>query len=353
MDSKSKDKDGLGVSSPQPGSATSDREPSTPADLVVEPADGGAEQVKFQAEFSQNLKETEEALLQVVGDSLSEVEARSWQRARTIVEQFRPVPWFIWRLSHFVLGTPGQTKEVSEGMVFGLRRLLFAAASDPVLGVGEKVNSVRKALQVIPADAVAAVAVMHAVNRRLSSKGHDRLWRPIVDDAILRARLGVEIGGGLDFFGAGRGMLAGYAGRCGLAILLASGAGDTAKAARCLELLAGGESIRDVGFKVYECDPLQVSAMTLSAAGCGRDAAFGTVAFSLRESAPAETFVDNDEQLRWCAAFTAAEALRTGKLELMTPGLWAALGLTEESEQSELRETCKKIGRRGHGWPWL
>lgn len=314
-------------------------------ELVSEPVEVPND---FNTELAQTLKETEQAISEQY-PSLAANGAQSWTIAREVVQNFRPVPWFVWRLSNFVLGKPGQINPVSEGLVFGLRRLLFAAASDATLGSGMKVNNVRRALEVLEPDVVAAIAVIHAVCRRLSSYQFDRIWRPMLDDALLRSQIGLMVGQNQPSFGAGRGMLAGFAGRCGLTILLASGSLEQAREA--LEMLATGAEFREVGAKLFGCDPLQVSAMTLSAAGCGRDAAFGTVNYAAKVDL--EKVVENEEQLRWLAAFTITESVRTGKLSELDPRLWEVFDLDPVSAAEELQNRVRTMVRRGHGWHWI
>ncbi|MDC0357633.1 hypothetical protein OAO01_02375 [Oligoflexia bacterium] len=324
----------------------SGKKPEALVDLVSEP-EVSPDTDDFERQLQKTLKETEEAVLQNTKVELTPDQAKSWQSARTIINDFRPVPWFIWRLSNFVFSKPGQEAEISEGLVFGLRRLMFAVASDQVLGAGTKINNVRKALQVVPCDVVAAVSVIHAVCRRLSSKAHDRIWRPILDDALLRARIGLEVGAQDPSFGPGRGMLAGFAGRCGLVILISTGELEEARTA--LEMLATGSEIRDVGNLIYKCDPLQVSAMTLSAAGCGRDAAFGTVSYALRHSAE---LVASAEQLKWLSAFAITEGVRAGRASEVPQQFWEQLGFSEK-DREEIAVSSKRLVRRGHGWNWI
>ncbi len=316
--------------------------------LVEEPANGSKSKDNFDEQLEKTLRETEEAVLSLKEISSDPAQARSWEEAKECVSRFKPVPGFIWRLSHFVLGRSGQIQPVSEGLVFGLRRLLFAAASDSALGADGKINNVRKALKILDPDVIAAVSVIHAVCRRLHKKPHERIWRPILDDAVLRARIGFDVGSYSPDFGKGRGMLAGFAGRAGLAVLISSGDLDSARQA--LELLANGKSIRDVGLIVYECDPLQVSAMILSAAGCGRDSAFGTVSYA---SSAARSIVANDEQLRWLSAFTIVESVRVNTPESVDAEYWQVLGLDNPESKDQLLSLAKKAIRRGHGWAWI
>jgi hypothetical protein len=318
------------------------------AELVVEPETAPAEADSFARELKRTLKETEQAVL-TLEDHDNENFAQSWEKARALVEDFNPVPGFIWRLSNYVLGTPGQINRASEGLVFGLRRLLFAAASDPILGIGTKVNNVHRAIEVLQPDVLAAAAVIHAICRRLSTRQFERIWRPILDDAMLRAQVGFYVGSENPHFGAGRGMLAGFAGRCGLAMLIASG--ELEQARRALEMLATGAEIKQVGMNLYGCDPLQVSAMTLSASGCGRDSAFGTVAYSSAGKVKDVSLTAG--QVGWQAAFTITECVRTSRIQDVPENLWDALNFCDQQQKDALIERAKICLRRGHGWNWL
>ena len=323
---------------------------SSGADLVVEPPkDSDSDQ--FGEEFAKTLSETESAILDL-NRSDDKTFSDSWKRSREVVANFQPVPWFIWRLVSFVFSRSNEEGCLPEGLVLGLRRLLFAAASDQFLGEGAKVNNVKQALEVLPPDLIAAVSVIHATCRRLNTFQFDRIWRPIIDDAVLRAQIGFLVGQGHDSFGPGRGMLAGFAGRCGLAILIASG--NLEQARNYLEMLAAGADINKVGLKLYGCDPLQVGAMSLSVSGCGRDAAFGTVQYGLETSIEYKIHtVQNEEQLRWFSAFTVIELTRMGREREIIDPIWVALGFQDAQSRAELAQAVRTLIRRGHSLPWI
>ena len=298
-------------------------------------------------------RELEKALTQTVAEVTATAgaqdRAQSLHNALELVSRFQPAPWFIWRLSNFVFATGGRTNQANEGLVLGLRRLLFAAASDSVIGAGKKVNNVREALGTLGSDVVAAVAVMFAVNRKLASKPHERIWYPILEDAVLRAQLGFLLGVvSEDHLSAGRCMLAGYAGRVGLAIQIATGTLDQAR--KTLDMLASGAEIKDVGLSVYGCEPLHVSGMTLTASGVGRDAAFGTMEFSLRGAKP---IAEDATQRAWHAAFSIIELARIGHGTEIPEDAWAALGFTEKAAQDEYLASATQVVRRGSSLSWL
>jgi hypothetical protein len=313
------------------------------------PGAARAEQTQYTEEVQRALAETENALSGFAGiaDGAS-VHPGTWQRARQIVEDFRPVPWFIWRISNFVFGTPGEIRVIPEGLVFGLRRLLFAAASDSLLGGSEKVTDVATAMRVLPSDVIAAASVIHALCRKLASKHLERMWRPILDDSLIRAQIGHRVGAQNPNFGAGRGMLAGFAGRVGFAILLATG--DEQQAQAAMEKLAVGVSARDVGVSIYGCDPIQVSAMTLSAAGCGRDCAFGMVSYAIDRPG---CCLANQDQAHWLAAFAITENVRLNTTQQLGEDTWEFLNFLKLEERTALIDQAKNHIRRGHGWQWM
>lgn len=305
------------------------------------------EEAQFAAEMSDALVSTER---DAVAFTTSFDRSRSWQLSRELILNFQPVPWFIWRVSNFVFSAKGKPNPISEGLLLGLKRIVLAAANDKVLGKGSNVTDIRQAIRDLPSDVIAAVSVIHSISRKIASCPFDRAWRPILDDAILRAHVGYFVGHVNPLFGPGRGMLAGFAGRCGLAILIATGRGDQAE--RALSLLAIGKSLKQVGLEVYRMDPLQVSAMTLSAAGCGKDAAVGTVAYASQEDDPDVANL-NEEQKKWLSAFTVTEAIRTNQKDSVTDDHWERLGFESPEEKDELRGLVKMLVRKGHGWNWI
>ncbi len=313
---------------------------------LVEQNKNDPEEEKLSKQIGVSLDETELRVRQLLSDQQAQMD--SWHLAREIVENFKPVPWFIWRLANYVLLKPGRINEVPEGMLLGLRRLLFAAASDPILGAGKPVNEVRRAMSILSSDVIATVAVMHSICRRLATKDFKRIWHPILEDALLRAEIGFLVGSRHPSFGGGRGMLAGFSGRVGLAVTIASGSVDNARDA--LEGLASGGDIGQVGMGIYGCDPLQVSAMLLSASGCGRDAAWGTVGYAARNLVAG---TDNDEQRLWLSAFSICELVRLGRSAEIAEETWNALNFTSDADRDQITQYAQKLVRQGTSWSWL
>lgn len=273
---------------------------------------------------------------------------KGWDEARDAVANFKPIPWFIWRISNYVFSGGTGARTISDGLVFGLRKILIAAASDKVLGSNRPVTTTREALRILPHDVAAAVCVLHSISRRLSSLANERIWGPLLDDAIIRAHIGFYVGQMNLDFGPGRGMLAGFAGRIGLAIMIAQGSEKQGYDA--LASLARGGQIKEVGEDIYELDPLKIAAMTLSASGCGKNAAFGTVSYA---SAEAVSEISNGEQLRWLAAFSTIESARMGTLENVDQKLWETLGYYGDEEKTALHDLVAILVREGHGWHWI
>lgn len=306
------------------------------------------DEANFTQEISHVLESTAKDAVALTSTELDK--SRSWQLSKELVLKFQPVPWFIWRLSNYVFNTKGKPNTASEGLVLGLKRLILSTAKDSVLGKGGNIADSRQALKAVSSDVLAAVSVIHTISRKLSTYQFDKAWRPILDDAVLRAHVGFFVGHVNPDFGAGRGMLAGFAGRCGLAILIATGTSE--KADKALSSLASGNSLKNVGLEVYKMDPLQVSAMTLSAAGCGKDAALGTVAYASVDDDSDFTAL-SEEQKKWLSAFTVTEAVRTNNIDSVSADHWERLGFENDEEKSELKTLVKMLIRKGHGWGWM
>jgi hypothetical protein len=180
--------------------------------LLIEPPPE-KESSGFTLELHRSLEQAQAEVIRAVTAAGSG--PRSFESARKIVEDFRPIPWFIWRISNFVFSSPSAPDQIPEGMVLGLRRLLFAAASDLQLGKGRKINNLREALQTLSPDLVAAAAVVHAMCRRLRTTCNERLFSTVTEEALVRAQIGLFVGKQCAAFGPGRGMLAGFLDRWG------------------------------------------------------------------------------------------------------------------------------------------
>ncbi len=130
--------------------------------------------------------------------------------------------------------------------------------------------------------------------------------------------------------------------------------GEMEQAQKVLEMLAGGITLEAAGMEIYSCDPLQVSALTLSAAGCGRDAAFGTARYAAGDSGPGlGGSAAEIEQQRWRAAYAIIEKVRVGKAAEIPVRYWDDLGFCDGPMRDSLISEARKIVRNGHGWGWL
>jgi len=271
----------------------------------------------------------------------------SWLLASRTVRDYKPVSGYLWRIVHAVLGRQDRLGKADPMIFDALKPLIFEAAADPRLGDPKtKVTSLDTAVGVVGIDSAAAVCVVYGVCRRISATLSERLWRPIIDDALIRASIGYLIGAKATEFGKGRGVLAGFAGRAGLAIQIA--ASDIQKAQRALEGLASGQPMKDVGTTVYGCDPLQVSAIMLASAGVTVEAAYGVAAYSNQ----GKDILPKSAANLWLSVFTIAENLRVASVDKIEPKYWRALGI-EESAQREIISEVDALLRKGHNWQWM
>ncbi len=315
---------------------------------VVDFSDEG----EYERHVDEELREATEAFgSEEPGRSIGE----SWKFASQIVQNFKPVPWVVWRIVRGVYGRVGRLNGIGAGAYISLDRLIYRALKDPSLG-GQYANDsdhhdvmLDEAIDALGDDVAAAVCLVHAVCRRIQNSLADKVAAPLIEDALLRSKIGFFLGAAAKNFGKGRGMLAGFSGRSGLTILIAAGTSE--KAQEALLLMARGVDIRNVGLKVYDCEPLQVSALALTAAGCNREAAFGTAAYS-NDTTKSELEEDS-EASRWLAAFVITENIRMGSVELIEDEYWEALGLGEKASREEVLKHSRLLQRRGHAWDWI
>jgi len=308
---------------------------------------------------SQAIKESIKADLKqaeiTVSQNLSAEDIKlNWKNARELVENFDPVPWYIWRLSNFALGGAGEIRPHYHGMIFALKKLLIRAAKDPDMGSGSSLDvanseDVKKAVHFLKSDVFAAAAIVHSVGRKLKQKEFEKIWKPILEEALLRTRIGFILGKFDRKFGPGRGMLAGFATRAGLAIQVAMGTFDQAR--HTIERIAEGDSIQKIGREIYNSEPLQVSAMLMIAAGIGRDASLGIMAAAAPDLIKLDEI--SAEQKKWRAALLVIDKIRTGDFMEIAENEWATLGISMNSDLDPIRNEIRQVTRRGHGWGWL
>jgi hypothetical protein len=225
---------------------------------------------------------------------------------------------------------------------------MVGIGQDPILGLGNSKVSSNDVVNSVASDVIAATAIIYAVSRRLQAMPFVKLWEPMLDEALLRANLGFCVGQMSANFGIGRAMLAGYAGRIGIVVLIASG--SELQAEQAVAGLARRASLSETARDVYGCDPAHISAMLLSAAGCSKDAILGVGAFGLSKRAQAG--LDPFSEL-WLSAVTIIEHVLDNRASLVDEKMWLALGFDEVGEREELSKIAKTIKRSGHTWQWL
>jgi hypothetical protein len=303
----------------------------------------------FEAQIEADLLQSEADVRSIDIQSGVTDSADTLLNARRIVLEFQPAPQFIWRVVNFCLARPGRVNKLNDGQLFGLKTLLLNLGADPVLGKSGSPRNIRDVAESVPSDVIAAVSAIHAVCRKLKSRDFHAVWGPILDDALIRALLGFYVGQMNESFGPGRGMLAGFSGRAGLAVLVATG--TTGQAQDAIALLSSGRSIQDVARELYGTDPLEVAAMILSACGLGKDAVLGVAGYAAGVSARIRSLTN--EQRRWLAALTVTDVARMGSLSDVPEELWSILGYDSREERQELGEIANTLKRRGHGLAWV
>lgn len=277
--------------------------------------------------------------------------SESWAIASSIVNKVKPVPWIFWIMIKSVYGSMGKKSQPDPMTFVILENLLIMASQDVTLIKGASAEfqgkkTVTNVVKILGSETVGSLSFMHSVCMRTSRLLNDRIYRAIIDDALIRARLGVIVGQNSDFLDIGKPLLAGFAGRAGLAVQLASGSEDQAK--KALNSLATGKDISKVGAEVYGCDPLQVAALTLVASGCNRNIAFGVATYSLPTNAASLP----KEQELWFNMFSLLENLRQNKIDQISNDIWLSLGLDDVKKEDVLNQ-AQDVFRNGHGLAWL
>ncbi len=327
----------------------SDQSESDTEEQIADADVTGVSEDEFESRLGDEIREAGE-LLASDGDTPDGGPDRGWQTAAAIVEKVKPVPWLLWVQIRSVYGSSEKLGNPSPQTFSNIRNLILQAAQDEnLVDEGHALNefsTLTEAVDALGVDVAASVCLMHAVCRRVAIGVSERVWRPIVDDALLRASIGYQVGDLAPNIGRGRGMLAGFAGRCGLAVQIASGPVEHAQ--KALSGLASGVEIGKVCRDVYGCDPLQVTALTLIAGGCSRDIAMGIAAYHSGES----KIPSGTEQYRWLRLFGAIERIRMGAQDEITEEEWALLEMPRAA-QVELEKRVRTTQRRGHGWRWI
>lgn len=335
--------------------ATDRKSPSSSRNETVPPNESSGSRPAAKREAWELEFEAEEAPEPVVAprervsQGSSSPEGRSWRDASSIVERLKPVPRLLWPVIHSVYGKPGTPTHADAMMFSNVAQIVHRTAEDKTLAPnareGERLN-LTQAVALVGADVAAAVCFVHAVCRKIYSVVPERVARPIVDDALLRTQLGFYVGSSSRSAGAGRGMIAGFAGRCGLAVQIASG--DLDQAQRALVGLASGKDMTQVCMSVYGCDPLEVAALTLISGGCCREIAFGISSYSTR----GRDVQEGTDQHLWLSLFSVIEGLRMGQGERVGEQYWRTLEY-DAAKKDALNKLIVASQRRGHGWQWM
>ncbi len=304
---------------------------------------------EFENKISEDLAKTKE-VFQNIEKSKWGGSSPGWDIAHKVVTKVRPIPWIFWTMIRSAYGRAGVDYlsvdpvnfSVVENMIFRARyELEITKNPDSKLK-----RNFTESVNILGADTVAAFCFIHALTKRVSNQLSDRIFKAIIEDAFIRARLGLVLSDFSNIIRPGMGLIAGFAGRAGLAVLLSSGKEEQAK--RALNGLATGKDITQMGFEVYGCDPLQVAALSLIAGGCHSDIAIGISLFSGKRD---DSTLDDEKSL-WLATFSAIEHMRIGKFDNISPEILSRLGIIE-SDIPNLLTSIQLVFRQGHGLGWL
>ena len=167
------------------------------------------EDEEYQQKVSQDLQRAGSELRALEGGAPQA--ADSWSVAGSLIARFRPIPLVVWRIVRAVYGRSGRITQAHPLTFIGLERVLYRAAVDETLAVTtlddilsrveqSESAAMRDVVETLGIDVAAALCLIHAVCRRVAQSPLEPIWRPILDDALLRAQIGFHLGGFIDGF---------------------------------------------------------------------------------------------------------------------------------------------------------
>ena len=263
----------------------------------------------------------------------------------------QPVINPIQRICQTTIGHPERINKLLEGAIIPLRRVVIACGQDSFLaeGIARDGNppSARQVLETLPSDVIAASLVLYSVDRRLRGRLIESVGEAFLNEALVRAAMGFVVGDGLDRFGRGRSMLAGFSSRAGLAMIVSEG--TEAQAAELINQIEVSDSLQRACVSVYEVDPLHVGALVLLAAGCGMTAYSGILGCSTSHSAPPS----GDAEILWWAVHLLIDQVATKSFEEIPEIVWETLGFTDLPERQDIYNVMHGVSAREYRWSWL
>ena len=272
---------------------------------------------------------------------------RSWNKAQDVIKDVAPVSWSIWRMASYVIGSGLKINPILDGMLLGYSSFIntltenHTFAGDIFDEETEESPSRR-----VRSDLVIACLILHSTIRRLNGYPLKRIWMTFIEEALNRARVGYLVGERGSQFGAGRGIIAGFACQIGLVILLATG--DESQASRSLKGISEGRKLNTIGLDVFGIEPSHLGAQLLLQAGLGVDAALGVLSYD------SEFFLANGEnQENWSGAVSVIEAGRSGTFNRVKIKHQKLFGLESIESKEEFIRQAQSVSRTGHQMDWL
>lgn len=296
-----------------------------------------------------NDQSTQDRMLSGVGTEVLEASSPSWMRATEIIKKVRPVPWVFWVLIRSVWGEANAARVSIDSSHFTVvEQIVLRAVQDDdlVLQPSKKKGQFSESYKCLGPVTTASLCYIHAVCKRVSISLPERVYKALIEDALLRARLGVVLSKFSPRVSVGAGLLVGFSGRAGLAIQLASG--TEAQAAEALKSMAMGNDIGTTGMSIYGCDPLQVGALAMIAGGCNKNIASGISSFGQKR----EEILVGSEQYDWMLIFSFIEKMRIGKLDQISELDYEYLAISTD-DKKDLQTQAKQAFRMGHDFEWL
>jgi hypothetical protein len=275
--------------------------------------------------------------------------AKSWVTAEEILDKFQITPFSVKRIANLSLGCNDRIFVPPATLFLGHELALKWLQFDEHISAEKDLSTcsdIKSLIDNCGADVVVVCLVIHSICRGLAKQPLRRIWSAMLDDALIRARIGYLVASNRECFGAGRGMLVGLISRIGLAILLATGGQQ--RATKTLKLLAEGRLVKEATYSCYGCDSLYLSALILLNYGLGQDATLGILSYGSSYFKPV-----NEYQEDWHDCFIIVEMAKMGVFEKIPETILQRFNLDSARKLGLFRKNVQEIIRNGHKLQWI
>lgn len=213
------------------------------------------------------------------------------------------------------------------------RRILMAISSDTMLGVGgEPIKDARRATLLVRSELLGACIILRQIVAGLNGRQFEAAWKPYVEEAVIRARLGCIVSAATPAVSKASSILCTALPYLGVALQVA--AGDAEQKDRFLRKLSQGDELFGAIKQIYACDPTNEILALLSDWG---------IAEEVISSGLVRGDVGN--------LLNLVDALRHETIKIEDKKHLLILGIT--ASEDSLVIAARAAIREGYRWNWL